>query len=446
MTFKSKNNNLTNSKRMNRYIFLLLLALSFLNSSAFGQLSIDQCQDKARKNYPQIKQYSLIEQTSAYNISNANKGYLPQLSFSAQATYQSDVTEIPASLGQMLSQLTGQNITIASMSKDQYKMVAELSQTIWDGGMISSQKEQIKATTELEKQKLEVDLYTIKERVNQIFFGILALNEQKIQIDLLQKELQTNYEKVKAYMQNGVANQADLDMIRVEQLKVKQKNAELISLQKSYREILAVMIADTTALTAALEKPVFDTDMNREFGIKRPELKLFDAQTNLFASQEKIIRAGNLPKLGVFGQGGYGNPGLNMFNPGFTPYYILGAKLTWNFSGLYSQGNHLQKIALNKQTVASQKETFLFNTNLKVVNAQNEIAKIKEQIKSDDEIIALRKNIKKAAEVKVENGTLTVTDLIREINAESTAIQEKALRQIQLSMAVYNLKNITNNQ
>lgn len=431
---------------MNRYIFLLLLALSFLNSSAFGQLSIDQCQEKARKNYPQIKQYSLIEQTGAYNISNANKGYLPQLSFSAQATYQSDVTEIPASLGQILSQLTGQNVTIASMSKDQYKMVAELQQTIWDGGMISSQKEQIKATTELEKQKLEVDLYTIKERVNHIFFGILALNEQKIQIDLLQKELQTNYEKIKAYMQNGVANQADLDMIRVEQLKVKQKKAELNAIQKSYREMLAVMIADTTALTAALEKPVFDTDMNREFGIKRPELKLFDAQTSLFASQEKMIRAGNLPKLGVFGQGGYGNPGLNMFNPGFTPYYILGAKLTWNFSGLYSQGNHLQKIALNKQTVASQKETFLFNTNLKVVNAQNEIAKIKEQIKSDDEIIALRKNIKKAAEVKVENGTLTVTDLIREINAESTAIQEKALRQIQLSMAIYNLKNITNNQ
>ena len=431
---------------MNRYIFLLLLALSFLNSSAFGQLSIDQCQEKARKNYPQIKQYSLIEQTGAYNISNANKGYLPQLSFSAQATYQSDVTEIPASLGQILSQLTGQNVTIASMSKDQYKMVAELQQTIWDGGMISSQKEQIKATTELEKQKLEVDLYTIKERVNHIFFGILALNEQKIQIDLLQKELQTNYEKIKAYMQNGVANQADLDMIRVEQLKVKQKKAELNAIQKSYREMLAVMIADTTALTAALEKPVFDTDMNREFGIKRPELKLFDAQTSLFASQEKMIRAGNLPKLGVFGQGGYGNPGLNMFNPGFTPYYILGAKLTWNFSGLYSQGNHLQKIALNKQTVASQKETFLFNTNLKVVNAQNEIAKIKEQIKSDDEIIALRKNIKKAAEVKVENGTLTVTDLIREINAESAAIQDKALRQIQLSMAIYNLKNITNNQ
>ena len=431
---------------MKRYIFLLLLALGFLSTPAFGQLNIDQCQEKARKNYPQIKQYSLIEQTGAYNISNANKGYLPQLSFSAQATYQSDVTEIPASLGQILSQLTGQNVTIASMNKDQYKMVAELQQTIWDGGMISSQKEQIKATTELEKQKLEVDLYTIKERVNQIFFGILALNEQKIQIDLLQKELQTNYEKIKAYMQNGVANQADLDMIRVEQLKVKQKKAELNAIQKSYREMLAVMIADTTALTAALEKPVFDTDMNREFGIKRPELKLFDAQTSLFASQEKIIRAGNLPKLGVFGQGGYGNPGLNMFNPGFTPYYILGAKLTWNFSGLYSQGNHLQKIALNKQTVASQKETFLFNTNLKVVNAQNEIAKIKEQIKSDDEIIALRKNIKKAAEVKVENGTLTVTDLIREINAESAAIQDKALRQIQLSMAIYNLKNITNNQ
>lgn len=431
---------------MKRYIFLLLLALGFLSTPAFGQLSIDQCQEKARKNHPQIKQYSLIEQTGAYNISNANKGYLPQLSFSAQATYQSDVTEIPASLGQMLSQLSGQNVTIASMSKDQYKMVAELQQTIWDGGMISSQKEQIKANTELEKQKLEVDLYTIKERVNQIFFGILAINEQIIQIDLLQKELQINFERIKAYIQNGVANQTDLDMIRVEQLKVKQKKAELNIIQKSYREMLAVMTADSTALTAALEKPVFETNISSEPGIKRPELKFFDAQTSLFASQEKMIRSGNLPKLGVFGQGGYGNPGLNMFNPGFTPYYILGVKLIWNFSGLYSQGNHLQKIALNKQTVASQKETFLFNTNLKVVNAQNEIVKIKEQIKSDDEIITLRKNIKKAAVVKVENGTLTVTDLIREINAESTAIQEKALRQIQLSMAVYNLKNIKNNQ
>lgn len=431
---------------MNRYIILLLITFNLLNSSALGQLTIDQCQEKARKNYPLIKQYSLIEQSEAFSISNANKGYLPQLSFSAQATYQSDVTQLPTSLGQIISQMSGQSITIPVISKDQYKMVAELNQTIWDGGIISSQKDNIKAATELEKQKLEVDLYTINERVNQIFFGILALNEQLIQIDLLQNELQTNYNKVKVYMQNGVANQSDLDLIKVEQLKLKQKITELNAVQKSYREMLAAITGDTSATTAVLEKPVYTVNASNLIEINRPELKLFEAQNNLFASQEKLIKSTNLPKLGLFGQGGYGNPGLNMFKPGFTPFYIFGARLIWNFSGLYTQNNNLNKIYINKQTVDSQKETFLFNTNLKVINAQNEISKIKEQIKSDDEIIALRKSIKKAAEVKVEKGTLTVTDLIREINAESAAIQDKALREIQLSMAVYNLKNITNNQ
>lgn len=431
---------------MNRNIFLMLLALSFLNSHTFGQLTIEQCQEKARNNYPQIKQYDLIERSGAYSISNANKGYLPQLSFSAQATYQSDVTELPASLWQTFSLITGQDVTPASISKDQYKIIAEVNQTIWDGGVIQSQKANIRASSELEKQKLEVDLYTIKDRVNQLFFGILALNEQIIQIDLLQKELQTNFDKVKTYLQNGVANQADLDIIQVEQLKIKQRKAELTTTQKSYREMLAAMIGDTTALTVPLVKPSFATNISSVFEIKRPELKLFDAQTNLFVSQKKIIKSGNLPKLGIFAQGGYGNPGLNMLEPGFTPYYIVGARFTWSFGGFYTQKNNLNKIALNKQTVESQKETFLFNTNMKVVNAQNEILKIKEQITIDDEIIALRKSIKKAAEAEFENGTITITDLIREINAESTAIQARALREIQLAMAVYNFMNITNNQ
>lgn len=430
---------------MNKFILLVLLTAGMLTSPAYGQLSIDQCREKARNNYPQIKQYSLIEQSGNYSISTANKGYLPQVTLSAQTTYQSDVTEIPSGLNQLLSQMTGQAVAMESISNDQYRVVAEVNQVVWDGGLISSQKENIKANTALAKQQLEVDLYTINERVNHLFFGILALNEQIIQIELLQQELQTNYDKLSTFLENGVANQTDLDRIRVEQLKVNQKKAGISATLQSFREMLAGMTGDVAALTATLEKPVVDTAVGGDIEIKRLELKLFDAQTNLLASQEKLIKSQNLPKLGVFGQGGYGNPGLNMLQPGFTSYYVLGARLTWNFSGLYSQANKLSKIAVSKQTVASQKETFLFNTQLKVTNVHHEIAKLKEQLISDTEIIALRKSIKKSAEVQVENGTRTVTDLIREINAERTAIQDKALREIELTMAVYNLKNITNN-
>ncbi|HPR32664.1 MAG TPA: TolC family protein [Prolixibacteraceae bacterium] len=429
---------------MNKYLLFVILGLCLHGYLAFGQLTIETCQEKARNNYPQIKQYGLIEQSEAYSLSNANKGYLPQVVFSAQATYQSDVTAIPEGLSDILSQMTGQKVEIASIEKDQYKVVADVNQIVWDGGVIRSQKENIKASSEIEKQKLEVDLYTIKDRVNQLFFGILALNELITQTDLLQKELQINYDKVQAYIQNGVANQSDADIIRVEQLKANQRKAELLATQKSYKEMLSAMIGDNSVVADSLVKPGYNSFKN-ELSNNRPELKLFEAQTNFYSSQESIIKSGSLPKVGLFAQGGYGNPGLNMFEPGFTPYYILGARLSWNIASLYTQKNNLSKIAISKQNIDIQKETFLYNTNLKISQQDNEIEKIKKLIKNDDEIIELRSRIKKTAEVKVDQGTLTVTDLIREINAENSAIAEKTLHEINLLLAVYNLKNTTNN-
>lgn len=430
---------------MNRYIILLLIGLSIQSLAVYGQLTIETCQEKARNNYPQIKQYDLIEQSELYSLSNANKGYLPQIALSATATYQSDITELPPSMGQVISQITGQDVEFSSISQDQYQLRAEVNQTLWDGGVIRSQKDNIKASSEIEKQKLEVNLYTLKDRINQLFFGILALNEQMVQIEILQKELQTNYEKVKAYMQSGIANQSDVDAIRVEQLKTKQRRTELVATQKSFKQMLSAMIGDSTPITDSLVKPDHELINNHDLSINRPELNLFEAQNNFFTSQESLIKSANRPKAGLFAQGGYGNPGLNMFEEGFTTYYMVGARISWGFSGLYKQKNNINKIEISKQNVNVQKETFLFNTQLKVSQSNNEIEKIKEQIKSDEEIIRLRTNIKKTAEVKLENGTLSVTDLIREINAENAAIQQKSLHEIQLLMAVYSLKNTINN-
>ena len=430
---------------MNKYLILLLLSLNIYGYDAFGQLTIEACQEKAKSNYPQIKRYGLIEQSEAYNLSNAHKGYLPQFSLSAKASYQSDITEIPPIFGEAIGQLTGQVVNISSIPKDQYQIVAEVNQVIWDGGIIRSQKENIKAAGVVEKQQLEVDLYTLKDRVNQLFFGMLVINELLEQNVLFQKELQTNYEKVQAYIANGVANQSDADIIKVEQLKTNQHRTELVATQNSYKEMLSAMIGDATGMVDSLLKPSYQLPNEIEFSNNRPELKLFEAQVNYYSNQEQLIKLANLPKIGFFGQGGYGNPGLDMFKAGFTPFFIAGARLSWNFGGYYTKENNLNKLEINKQNVDVQKETFLYNTNLKISQVNNEIIKIQEQIQSDNEIILLRKRIKESAIVKVNNGTLTVTDLVREINAENAAILDKSLHEINLLLAIYNLKNTTNN-
>ncbi|MEI8203605.1 MAG: TolC family protein [Bacteroidota bacterium] len=423
-------------KKIFKRTFLLCALLFNAQLAAYSQLSIETCQEKARANYPLVKQYGLVEQSEHYSISNANKGYLPQLAIMAKATYQSDVTEIPIKLP---------FITIPSMSKDQYQAVAELNQSIWDGGMIQAQKKNTRAATEVDKRKTEVDLYALNERVNQLFFGLLLLNEQLKQNELLQKELQTNLDRLTSFKDNGVANDADLDAIKVEQLKTKQRKIDLLATQSAYKDMLALMMGVEINDATVLQKPDIQKAETKTQSNNRPELSLFAAQSNLYLSQKSVITSGNLPKLGFYVQGGYGKPGLNMLKDEFTTFYIGGFKLSWSLGGFYSMKNNFRKIDINQKMVDVQKETFLFNSKLKVSQQQNEMDKIKAILNEDNEIITLRNNIKKAAEVKVDNGILSVSDLIREINAANLAIQDKSLHEIQLLMAWYNLKYTLNN-
>ena len=408
-------------------------------------LTIESCQEKAKANYPLVKQYGLIEQTAKYNISNANKGYLPQVTLSARATYQSDVTQIPSSLGDVLSKLTGKPFSFPSLAKDQYQAVLEATQVIWDGGVICTQNKITKAGTEVEKQKLEVDLYTLKDRVNQLFFGILLLNEQLKQTEILKNDLQTNYNRLNAYVKNGVAQQSDLDAIKVEQLNVIQRESDLKATIKTYGILLSSLTGLEINNKTELKKPDVDVSVLKADINHRPELSLFNAQNKLYENQKSLIQSANLPKIGAFVQGGYGQPGLNMFTTGFSPFYIGGVRFSWNISGLYTQKDNLNKIDINKKSVEIQKETFLFNNNLLTKQQQNEIEKLQSTIVNDDEIIRLRESIKKATNAKLENGTASVNDLIRDLNAENQAKQLKSLHEIQLLMNVYQLKNNINN-
>jgi outer membrane protein TolC len=418
-------------KRLSLRVTLLFVPLLTMSQN----ITLDICQQKARELYPLTKQYGLIEKTTEYNITNANKAWLPQVNFTAKATYQSETTKLPISIP---------NVVIPELTKDQYNAALDVSQTIWDGGVIKAQKNIIKAQAEAEKQKLEVDLYMLKERVNQLFFGILLLNEQLQQLTLIKTDLNANYEKVIALKQNGIAGQVDIDAVRVEQLNLKQKENDLRATLKSFTEMLSAFTNLNISSNTEFSKPIIST-VDYALENKRPELLLLATQSKALSSQRDMITASNLPKVGFFVQGGYGKPGLNMLTNEFSPYYIGGLRLSWNLSGYYSQKNNLEKISLNQKSVDIQKETFLFNNNLQNRQQINEIEKLKSTMKNDDEIILLRSNIKKATTAKFENGTATISDMLRDVNAESMARQARALHEIQLYMAVYQLKNNINN-
>lgn len=416
-----------------RKIFIIFCTLIFCHGYSFAQLTIENCYEKAKANYPLIKQYGLIEKSKEYNLSNAGKNYLPQLSLSAKASYQSDVTEIPISIP-----------GLKGLTKDQYSVSLDLNQTIWDGGVTHSKKALANAAADISRNQLDVDLYALNDRVNQLYFGILLLDAYLQQNKLLQEELQWNNDKISSYIANGVANQSDLDAIRVEQLKAAQNKAGLLSNRKAYLAVLSSLIDEQLTDSVYLEKPVFQ-DVSSGVNINRLELKLFDAQNNNLEMQKKMLNANNMPKIGFFITGGYGRPGLNMLNSEFDAYYIGGLKLSWNFGSLYTKKNDTHLIEMNQRALSAQKETFLFNTNLTLTQEQNTIQKQQDLLKYDDEIIALRTNVKNASEAKVANGTISVTDLMRDVIDEDLAKQSKMQHEIELLQSLYNLKYITNN-
>lgn len=423
--------------RIKTIIFFLAL-VSY--APCFAQLSIEACYEKARANYPLIKQYGLIEKTKEYNLSNAAKGYLPQVTFSAQATYQSDVTEIPIDLDAI--GLTG--VEIPSVSQDQYKMELALSQTLWDGGAIRSERKALRTQAEVDQRDMDVSMYAINERVNQLYFGVLLAEAQLEQNKVLQAELRRNCDQVSSYIKNGIANQSDLDAIQVDLLKAKQTEAQFEHTKRAYREMLSRLIGEEIGEETRLVKPEAVRPLTKENN--RPELELYQARIRNLRAQDSRITAGMMPKLGLFVTGGYGKPGLDMFEDNFKAYYLAGVRLSWNLGSLYTRKNDRRKIQTGIRSIETQRETFLFNTSLDVAQRNATIDKYIDQLKYDDEIIALRGSVKRASEAKMANGTLSGTDLTRDIHAEQSAIQDKILHEIELLMAIYNLRYAINNE
>ena len=419
---------------------VLLCGCLLVWGSAGAQLTLDSCRLLARNHYPEIRRYDLVRQTEEYTLSNARREWLPQLSLSAQATWQTAVPAFPDALTGMLTQY---GVGMPGMNKDQYKVQLEVTQTIWDGGSTRSARALTRAEAIANREQLESELYALNDRVNQIYFGCLLQDELIRQNALLQKELQVNIERIKAMMDNGVANQSDLESMEVELLNARQNEIELRASRTAYRQMLATFINKPLTDQVVLKTPE-SPERSLSTQINRPELRALDAKSEWIETQNKQVTAGLMPRIGAFVQGGYGRPGLNMLEDSFEPYYVAGVRLSWNLGKLYTLKNDRRKIEVSRRQIDVQRETFLFNTRLQLLQQNTEIKKMTDLMRADDDIIRLRTSIKQAAEVKLENGVISVTDLIREINAEDMARQTAAAHRVQRLMTIYNYMYTTN--
>lgn len=413
---------------------LLLILSMWFGLQSYGQLTLEQCQQKAQANYPLARQYQLIELSTDYTLANASKGNLPQVSLSGKASYQSDATTLPFSFS---------GLEFKGMPKDQYQIMIDVSQNIWDGGQIHFHKEQARAKGKEAEKQLDVNMYALRERINQLFFGILLLDEQLTQNTLLQEELQRNLTNIEAYCTNGIANEADVDAVRVEILNTRQQRIQIESNRNAYLRMLSLFTGEQLDEQTTLQKP--SVPMLKENSlINRPELEWYAAQAHTLNVREETLKAGYRPQFSLFAQGAYGNPGLNMLKDSFEPYFIVGARMSWRFGSLYTLKNDRRKLQTDRSKIQSNRDLFLLNTQVALTEQEQAIQSLRGQMKEDNEIIRLRTNIRKAAEAKVANGTLTVTEMLRELTHESMAKQNKALHEVQLLMDLYQQKHITN--
>jgi len=413
----------------------LWIVLAFLPLQLFSQsLNLDSCQHLASVNYPLSKQAELLSKSREYSLDNLNKGYWPQLNIGGQATYQSDVTEIPVRLP---------GLSIPAVPKDQFKIYGELNQPITDLITVGKQKDVQRAQSDVQTANLEVELYKLRDRVNQLYFGILMIDEQLKQNELLKNDIQTGLNKINAALANGTEYKSNSDKLKAELLRANQKTIELNAARKAYLEMLSQFTHTSMPDNTVLETPTQQTIVA---GINRPEISYFSSRDKSFDAQKKLLTARNLPKFGLFFQGGWGQPSpVNLLSKDLSSYYIAGIRLNWSVSGLYTLHKEKALVELDRKMNDSQKEIFLFNTNSTNTQINAEITKLKSLLNTDDEIVQLRTSIKSRAQVQLENGIITTNDYLKEISAEDQARQNKILHEIQLLLALYTQQYTTGN-
>lgn len=421
----------------------LLLALSlFAGIRLSAQVTLEECVTLAQDNYPLIRKYDLLKQTKEVNLSDINKSWLPQINVYGQGTVQNETPSFPESLAGIISQ-TG--ATISGLNEWQYKVGADISQNIWDGGT-SKTKRKIEHAEDAERQAaMDVQLYAIRERVEDLYFGILLMDEQIEQTRNMQALLQSNLDKLRSMQKNGTAMQSDVDMVEAQYLSTNQQLIQAESASGSYRKVLELFTGKSLAGQELL-KP--DASIPQDLKPDRPELRQFEAQLLANEAKNVSITASTMPKIGLFAQAYYGYPGFDYFesmmnrDPSFN--ILAGVKVSWNIGAFYHKKNDKRKLRLASDNIIVERDIFLFNTNLKTRSQLDRIDELKAVMKENDRIVQLRENVRKAAESQLDNGIIDATALLTKLTDEKQARLNASYHEIQLLQNIYQLKYTLN--
>jgi len=414
---------------------LLIIASAILPMAVHGE-TLQECRQLAEQNYPLVKRYDLIKQTEQFTLDNAGKAWLPQVSAYGQATYQSAVSQINDLFQNMMAQ---QGMSVKGLSKMQYRVGVDVQQTIYDGGAIEAGRNLTRAQSAAEEARNAVDIYAIQNRVNEIYFAILLMDERLRLNNELMTLLESNVQKMQSLYKGGVAMGCDVDMVKAELATARQQRVELESSNETLKRVLSLLCGKEIASVSKPEVPAATTGV-------RPELAALDRQLQLADAQEKVLDTSIMPRVGLFAQGYYGYTGYNMFRDMMhrspTLNGIVGARVTWNISSLYTRKNDRSKLKLQRESVENSRETFLFNQSLQSSQQQGNAERYKKLMAEDDNIVALRRNVRHAAEAKLNAGIIDTNNLLQEITREHQAAINKSIHEVEYLKALYELQTI----
>lgn len=416
--------------------------LAAIASTAHAQLTLEHCIARAHENYPLIANYSLLESTRDLNLSEIDKAWLPRIEIYGQGTIQNAVPSFPDALSDMLTQM-GQDFE--GLDKLQYKVGAELSQNIWDGGSTRSRRAVERAEHKQQRVQLDVELYALDERVQNLFFGILLMNEQIAQTRNTISLLDSNLEQMQAMLRNGTAMQSDVDMVEAQRLTMQQQLTQAEGALEGYRKMLEIFIGEPVA-AESLTMP--DGTIPAELTSDRPELRLFEARKELNESQRTAIDASLMPKIGLFAQAYYGYPGYDYFksmrNRDLSFNVTAGVKISWNIDSFYTRRNKNRQLEVAADLIENDKDTFLFNSDMQTQSQLSDIRSLQSVAETDRHIVELRTSVRRAAESQLANGVIDATALLTKITDENQAGLTARFHQIQLLQSIYKLKYTLN--
>lgn len=399
-------------------------------SQAQQRLSLPQVQQQAAAQLPLLKRKALAAETAKTQKANLNNNFLPQLSLNAQASWQTDVTALNVG-----------NIPgfpkIEPLSKDQYRATLDVNQLIYDGGINRRQKEMTQLQQLLREEEVNVALQQLKERINNLYLNVLLIDEQQHQLNILLKDIDAGIAKVKAQVQYGTAFRSNLALMEAEQLKAQQRRIELQNDREGLLSVLALYTGQQIAADAVLEDPEVPAMVSAN-DISRPELQLYQLQDSLYQLQSATVTNRMQPRISAFANAGYGRPGLNMLKNEFAAFATTGIRFSWNLSNFYNKNNDKILAAINRKDIQAQQENFVQQITAQLRQQQSAINKLQSLIATDQQIIALKAQVKEAAKAQLENGVITASDYLREVNAEDQARQALALHQLQLLQAQLN--------